>query len=151
MSERYKFIKIVASRFLGSDVNRVQLTTVMLSKDKKKTLKQVKKAFELRLWDARICRWLTTDPKEQYSSPYLGMGNNPMIMFDPDGGYAFGPGPGLPFIGESIDQGFRNWIGSINKAFDINKNEDIKHETNNIATRDGIILCSSGGPSNILV
>ena len=43
-------------------------------------------AFELRLWDARIGRWLTTDPAGQYSSPYLGMGNNPISRVDPDGG-----------------------------------------------------------------
>ena len=46
-----------------------------------------KKAFELRLWDSRIGRWLTTDPYGQHSSPYLGMGNNPIAMIDPDGGW----------------------------------------------------------------
>ncbi|WP_442845083.1 RHS repeat domain-containing protein [Leeuwenhoekiella sp. H156] len=45
-----------------------------------------KEAFELRLWDARIGRWLTTDPYGQYASPYLGMGNNPINGVDPDGG-----------------------------------------------------------------
>ena len=45
-----------------------------------------KEAFELRLWDARIGRWLTTDPAGQYASPYLGMGNNPVSRIDPDGG-----------------------------------------------------------------
>ncbi len=45
-----------------------------------------KEAFQLRLWDARIGRWLTTDPVGQYASPYLGMGNNPIIRIDPDGG-----------------------------------------------------------------
>ena len=44
-----------------------------------------KEAFELRLWDARIGRWLTTDPAGQYHSPYLGMGNNPIITYDKDG------------------------------------------------------------------
>ena len=44
-----------------------------------------KEAFQLRLWDARIGRWLTTDPAKQYASPYLGMGNNPMNGIDPDG------------------------------------------------------------------
>ena len=44
-----------------------------------------KEAFELRLWDSRIGRWLTTDPAGQYSSPYLGMGNNPINGVDPDG------------------------------------------------------------------
>ena len=46
-----------------------------------------KEAFELRLWDSRIGRWLTTDPYGQYSSPYLGMGNNPINGVDPDGGF----------------------------------------------------------------
>ncbi len=46
-----------------------------------------KEAFELRLWDSRIGRWLTTDPAGQYNSPYLGMGNNPMNRIDPDGGF----------------------------------------------------------------
>mgnify|MGYP000855434391 CR=1 FL=1 len=45
-----------------------------------------KEAFELRLWDSRIGRWLTTDPAGQYASPYLGMGNNPISRVDPDGG-----------------------------------------------------------------
>ena len=46
-----------------------------------------KEAFELRLWDGRIGRWLTTDPYGQYSSPYVGMGNDPINGIDPDGGY----------------------------------------------------------------
>ncbi len=45
-----------------------------------------KEAFQLRLWDSRIGRWLTTDPYGQYHSPYLGMGNNPTNDVDPDGG-----------------------------------------------------------------
>ncbi len=45
-----------------------------------------KEAFELRLWDSRIGRWLTTDPAKQFSSPYLGMGNNPINGVDYDGG-----------------------------------------------------------------
>jgi RHS repeat-associated protein len=44
-------------------------------------------AFQLRLWDGRIGRWLSKDPKGQYSSPYLGMGNNPIGLTDPDGGW----------------------------------------------------------------
>ncbi|GEM_PF-5307690 len=45
-----------------------------------------KEAFQLRLWDSRIGRWLTTDPARQFHSPYLGMGNNPINGVDPDGG-----------------------------------------------------------------
>ena len=47
-----------------------------------------KEAFQLRLWDSRIGRWLTTDPYRQYASPYLGMGNNPITKTDSDGGKA---------------------------------------------------------------
>ena len=49
-------------------------------------------AFELRLWDGRLGRWLAVDPYGQYASPYLGMGNNPISMIDPDGGFAEGGG-----------------------------------------------------------
>ncbi len=45
-----------------------------------------KEAFELRLWDSRIGRWLSPDPHGQFHSPYLGMGNNPINGVDPDGG-----------------------------------------------------------------
>ena len=54
-----------------------------------------KEAFELRLWDGRIGRWLTTDPYGQHFSPYLGMGNNPISTIDPDGGTNCG-GAGQP-------------------------------------------------------
>ena len=42
--------------------------------------------FELRMYDARIGRWLSTDPAGQYASPYEGMGNNPVTRNDPTGG-----------------------------------------------------------------
>ena len=45
-----------------------------------------KEAFELRLWDSRIGRWLSPDPYGEFSSPYLGMGNNPTKFVDIDGG-----------------------------------------------------------------
>ena len=48
-----------------------------------------KEAFQLRLWDGRIGRWLTTDPYGQFSSPYIGMGNNPINFIDPDGGACY--------------------------------------------------------------
>lgn len=43
-------------------------------------------AFQLRLWDGRIGRWLSPDPYQYEDSPYLGMGNNPVFLIDPDGG-----------------------------------------------------------------
>ena len=42
-------------------------------------------AFEARLWDSRIGRWLTIDPAGEFHSPYMGMGNNPISIVDPDG------------------------------------------------------------------
>ncbi|SEB38714.1 RHS repeat-associated core domain-containing protein [Tenacibaculum sp. MAR_2009_124] len=50
-----------------------------------------KEAFQLRLWDARIGRWLNPDPMRQFSSPYLGMGNNPITGIDPNGGKVIFP------------------------------------------------------------
>ncbi len=44
-----------------------------------------KEAFQLRMWDTRIGRWLTTDSAKEFSSPYLGMGNNPIAYRDIQG------------------------------------------------------------------
>ncbi|MGF7232848.1 RHS repeat-associated core domain-containing protein [Arachidicoccus sp.] len=43
-------------------------------------------AFELRMYDSRIARWMTTDPAGQYYSPYVAMGNDPVNGVDKDGG-----------------------------------------------------------------
>jgi len=43
--------------------------------------------FQLRHYDATIGRFVTTDPYEQFMSPYLAMGNNPVTSYDPDGGF----------------------------------------------------------------
>lgn len=49
-------------------------------------------AFELRMYDSRIARWLSVDPAVQFLSPYVAMGNNPVTSIDPDGGFATWPG-----------------------------------------------------------
>ncbi len=49
--------------------------------------------FDLRMYDGRIGRWLSTDPNAQYYSPYVGMGNDPVSRVDPDGGFAKGDPP----------------------------------------------------------
>lgn len=46
-------------------------------------------AFELRMYDSRVGRWLSADPYDQYFSPYIGMGNDPINGVDPDGGFRF--------------------------------------------------------------
>ncbi len=43
-------------------------------------------SFQLRLYNPRLGRWLSPNPKGQYHSPYLAMGNNPTNSVDPDGG-----------------------------------------------------------------
>ncbi|WOC41058.1 RHS repeat-associated core domain-containing protein [Polaribacter sp. HL-MS24] len=51
-----------------------------------------KVAFQLRLYDCRINRWMTPDPYKQYASPYMAMGNSPINRIDPDGGTDCPPG-----------------------------------------------------------
>lgn len=41
--------------------------------------------FEMREYDPLIGRWTAVDPEKQYSSPYLGMGNNPIKGIDKKG------------------------------------------------------------------
>lgn len=53
-----------------------------------KDLETGMEAFEARLWDARIGRWIAPDPSGQYYSPYLSVGNNPINTIDPDGRFA---------------------------------------------------------------
>ena len=43
--------------------------------------------FELRQYNHDLGRWSAPDPYEQMHSPYVGMGNNPVLMVDPNGGY----------------------------------------------------------------
>jgi RHS repeat-associated protein len=47
--------------------------------------------FMLRNYDAQIGRWVQQDPYQQFASPYVGMGNDPINNIDPSGGYSFGP------------------------------------------------------------
>jgi len=44
-------------------------------------------AFELRMYDSRIGRWLQYDPDDQFYSPFLGMGNDPVSSIDPNGAW----------------------------------------------------------------
>ncbi len=92
-----------------------------------------KEAFELRLWDARIGRWLTTDPYGEFSSPYLGMGNNPIRLIDPDGGST----DDIYALGED---------GSIELVLRTDDNYDIlisEHNGSSIELRKGILDNSS--------
>lgn len=67
-------------------------------------------AFELRLWDGRLGRWLTVDPYHEFDSPYLGMGNSPVGKIDPDGGSTEEAYP--PFAGSENGQKWTDSDGS---------------------------------------
>jgi len=41
--------------------------------------------FGARYYDPQLGRWHTPDPADQFGSPYLAMGNNPVMGVDPDG------------------------------------------------------------------
>jgi RHS repeat-associated protein len=43
--------------------------------------------YQLREYDPQIGRWTSPDPKKQFHSSYIGMGNNPISGVDPDGGW----------------------------------------------------------------
>ncbi|MCH7401827.1 RHS repeat-associated core domain-containing protein [Belliella kenyensis] len=45
--------------------------------------------FHARQYDAALGRWFGVDPQDQFSSPYLAMGNKPVMMVDPDGELAW--------------------------------------------------------------
>lgn len=47
--------------------------------------------FALRMYDAQIGKWTGVDPYDEFASPYVGMGSNPVNFIDKDGGQ-IGPG-----------------------------------------------------------
>jgi RHS repeat-associated protein len=55
--------------------------------------------FKLRNYDSQIGRWVQGDPYQQFASPYIGLGNNPIINIDPDGGFT---GVGGMLVGIAI-------------------------------------------------
>jgi RHS repeat-associated protein len=44
-------------------------------------------SFQSRMYNPRIGRWTITDPDGQFYSPYIGMGNNPILLNDPNGAF----------------------------------------------------------------
>ena len=50
--------------------------------------------YQYRNYDNRIARFLSPDPARQYHSPYMGLGNNPVMTFDPTGLWGYTDGNG---------------------------------------------------------
>ena len=71
-------------------------------------------AFQLRMYDARIGRWISPDPYGEFHSPYLAMANNPASVTDPDGGCTTKGGSPCVFSvlgGTATDAGGNIWSG----------------------------------------
>ncbi len=93
-----------------------------------------KEAFELRLWDSRIGRWLTTDPYGQFASPYLGMHNNPIRAIDPDGGFTqWIDRDGNVVHDDGIDNGT---VYFVNEGYEFNGNIDQLTANSTLLTKD---------------
>ncbi len=78
----YPFGSVMAGREITRDDYRFGYQGQFAEKDEETGWN----AFELRMFDPVIGRWMATDPYGQFSSPYLGMGNNPVSGVDSDGG-----------------------------------------------------------------
>ena len=75
--------------------------------------------FGARYYDPQLGRWHVTDPADQFGSPYLGMGNNPVMLTDPDGrAVPLLAIAALAVIGGGINVA-TNWgqIGSLSQGF----------------------------------
>lgn len=81
-------------------------------------------AFQLRMYDGRVGRWMTYDPKKQYLSPYLALGNNPASRIDPDGGL---DGPALAQFFSSFKV-FFSGVGNFFKRLFGGSNNDVPQE-----------------------
>jgi RHS repeat-associated protein len=75
--------------------------------------------FELREYDPVIGRWTAKDLAGQYFSPYVGMGNNPVNLNDPNGAYSW------------FGSWWRNGFSSEGMIYD-EVNEDWGYQTNGI-------------------
>jgi RHS repeat-associated protein len=65
--------------------------------------------FHARQYDGALGRWFAVDPQDQFASPYLAMGNNPVMMVDPDGELAF-----IPFLLTAI-----KIYGAVSTAYNV--------------------------------
>jgi len=85
--------------------------------------------FHARMYDPATATWSVPNPAEQFSNPYLAMGNNPVVGVDPDGrvvvtamivGSLIGAGMGAMNAARSGQTGKESWatigIGALTGA-----------------------------------
>jgi hypothetical protein len=92
MPDKEKSLSMQINHFIIIDVDSASaIGFVLINTQKRNVTVFDRKGLILRVdtLDAySTARWLTVDPKSQFSSPYTGMGNNPISGTDPDGGYS---------------------------------------------------------------
>ncbi len=99
-------------------------------------------AFQLRLWDARIGRWLTPDPYGEFYSPYLGMGNDPVNNIDRNGGCVECPEEGK--MGDKfVDSGGDNWE-MMDGMWGYTHTTEFSDYGSGMATRSGMTFDAAG-------
>jgi RHS repeat-associated protein len=73
-------------------------------------------------YDALVGRWFSLDPQNQFPSPYLAMGNNPVMIVDPDGEWAFfAAALGKIFTKKAISVGLKTGLINAISNFDEKK------------------------------
>jgi RHS repeat-associated protein len=55
--------------------------------------------FALRNYDPQIARWVQQDPYQQFASPYVALGGDPVNMIDPSGGWSLSAILGVSRLG----------------------------------------------------
>ncbi|MFK7969022.1 MAG: RHS repeat domain-containing protein, partial [Bacteroidia bacterium] len=101
--------------------------------------------FGARIYDSRIGRWLSVDPlASEYPtmSPYVGIGNNPLIFIDPDGRKLQ-----LTFFSDGVDM--VTYMSLINKEFEGQfeiqfENVQFDNKTG-LVTMEAVIVATKGG------
>jgi RHS repeat-associated protein len=69
--------------------------------------------FDLRMYNAQTGVWSGVDPMDEFSSPYIGMGANPVNLTDPSGGSTGGRGSWLRLFMPNGIGGFLSSLGSV--------------------------------------
>jgi len=91
------------------------------------------------MYDGRIGRWLSVDPKGQFSSPYEGMGNNPVTGNDPTGAVATSP-IFYEITGEFLGVDSQGYTGDIlfadKSTYNALSNDNTKVIDHNLAEKD---------------
>ena len=85
-------------------------------------------SFYYREYDSEIGRFTSYDPMEEFHSPYEGMGNNPVSLYDPTGGKTGGgggikwgknPGSSVGGKGAALTKAPRNFKLNLNFNFNL--------------------------------